>query len=99
MEPGEKLNLLVLERILGEKPDQLSATKCPRFSEDMAAAWILVEKLGPFFQIRRNGTKWFCSFDNNIYFLSRYVEANSAPEAISKAALLEVMATKEKVSL
>lgn len=89
MNPGRELDALIAERVMGGK------TKCteipgyefiPNYSEDIAAAWEVVEKLKkprPIFNLecdQRLG-RW------NANFYGAAAEGDTAPHAICLAAL------------
>jgi hypothetical protein len=98
MNPGRELDALVAERVMGwnsmgdswasgpSQSDRTHKKDSWKPSEDIAAAWEVVEKL-PGFRLRKlNGAYW-CTFANN--WDDELIDATeeTAPHAICVAAL------------
>jgi len=104
---GREIDSLVAEKIMGWKPDRDELWRwddgsgsgrpieCPRFSEDIAAAWTVVEKLGEdgFLLYRvSNRPIWRAQFNlaEAVFDWPGYADAETAPLAICRAALSAV---------
>lgn len=86
MEPGDGLDRLVHEDVMEDARPWIYANL--RYSRTIPSAWLVVEKMPPPFQIHRclDNTYWVVfGFDTMI---KPHIVANTAPEAICKAALL-----------
>ena len=99
MQPGRELDALIAEKVMGQNTRGLSGCgswgcgcssdpypHLPKYSEDIAAAWRVVEKLDGTYEpvIERHGPGWTAWFDSNQAW------ADTAPLAICLAALKAV---------
>lgn len=68
--------------------DERAWLDCPKYAEDMSAAWDVMEHLNPLYNLELGNTTggW-----NLFIFGSENIDAETAPVAICKAALLAVM--------
>jgi len=89
MEVGKELNILVAEKVMKQKFrdewDKLNNATIACYSEDIAAAWKIIEKLCTFTQLTFLTDGWHCGFST-----VDSVQADTAPLAICRAALLAV---------
>lgn len=98
---GRELDAVVAERCFDVEipdsfwlvPDGITALSIvPAYSKDMAAAWQVVEwireKTGHFsLTWDAYYQEWECTYAENEYGESQFINADTAPEAICKAAL------------
>jgi hypothetical protein len=81
--PGRELDALVARKLFGV----LNPDSRWRPSEDISAAWEVVEEMGDCLHLRQHGEQgeweaWFCGYPNS------KTHGETAPEAICKASLL-----------
>lgn len=106
MEAGRELDALMWMALHGQEPNILVCRHVdsdyqphagypsghispPHYSTDIAAAWEVIEKF-PGASMRHTGKFWFCDLWQDDY---EYSQAETAPLAICRAALLVVMET------
>lgn len=90
MKPGRELDLLIAEKIIGWGKYEALNYIPNKYSTDIAAAWEIAKKINDCLHLKEHGAKgnweaYFCG-----YQISK-VDADTAPEAICKAALLAVI--------
>lgn len=90
LKPGEKMNQMVVDRIFSISIENAD-DNIKDYSYDISAAWSIVD-----FMVERSfeytlsysGEKYMCSFDNLNTHRRYIIHAQTATEAICKAALL-----------
>jgi len=91
MKAGRELDALIAERVMGEMwgvGPNLEDT-LPHYSTQIADAWLVVEKMRPYFEIYCDGGGWVARFGwADAGTLAAY--ADTAPLAICLAALKAV---------
>jgi hypothetical protein len=100
MVPGEKLNKLVAVKLMGYQLDKHRngwvklgdfSTYPKQYSKDISAAWEVIRKLREdnwWIVLNSEGEKWSALFYWDPHQQAYECEADEAPEAICKAALL-----------
>lgn len=98
MNPGRDLDILVHEHVMGESPppaigDHSQTYNVPRYSEDISAAWLVVEKFGTFYAGESSPERhhWTLPYEDEEGAPCWSIgEGESAPHAICLAALKAV---------
>lgn len=88
MPAGREMDVQILANVF----NKLSYRILPKYSTDIAAAWLVVEKF-PFCSLDFDATNWRCELSDGdkIFIASSDLRNPSAPLAICRAAVMAVM--------
>lgn len=104
MNPGEELDALIAEKVMGVEKRLIDSYfapgwkamlyKLPNYSTSIEASWDVVEKIKcrdrHMFHIDHSDGEWFCGFEEFNTDMPDYSKSDTAPHAICLAALKAV---------